>query len=78
MGAFRSLERARTLFSELTEAGYEPRLVRTQGNDLARVRVGRFPTREPAEQLARELEGLGFPVTLATDAGSEERVGNPA
>ena len=52
--------------------------MRTPGNDLARVRVGRFTTRESAELLARELEGLGFEVTLATDAAFEERVWNRA
>ncbi len=60
---------------QLRGAGYQPRLVRTPGNDLARVRIGRFISREGADALARELEGRGFAVTLVTDAGSEERVG---
>ena len=76
LGAFRSLEGARALAEQLREAGYQARLVRTPGNDLARVRVGRFPFREGAEALARDLEGQGFDVTLVTDAGSEERVGS--
>jgi len=74
---FRSLERARSLADQLREAGFLPRLVRTPGNDLARVRIGRFISREGAEAQARGLEGLGFEVTLVTDAGSEERVGEP-
>ncbi len=78
LGAFRSLDRARTLADALTQAGYEARLVRTPGNDLARVRVGRFPSRAGAEGLARELEGKGYEVTLATDANHEERVGVPS
>jgi hypothetical protein len=78
MGAFRSLERARSLADQLREAGYRPRVVRTPGNDLARVRIGRFTSREGAEAQARGLEGLGFEVTLVTDAGSEERVGESA
>ena len=78
MGAFRSLDRARTLAEALSEAGYEPRLVRTPGNDLARVRVGRFRSRVGAEGLARELEGKGYDVTMATDASREERVGLPS
>ena len=78
MGAFRSLERARSLADQLRGAGYRPRVVRTPGNDLARVRIGRFTSREGAEAQARGLEGLGFEVTLVTDAGSEERVGEPS
>lgn len=77
LGAFRSLERARSLADQLREGGYQPRLVRTPGNDLARVRMGRFPSREPAEALARELEIRGYEVTLIVDAGSEEKVGDP-
>lgn len=75
VGAFRSLERARMLADQLRDAGFTPRLVRTPGNDLARVRVGRFGTREEADALARELEALGIDVSLVTDAGAEERVG---
>jgi len=78
IGAFRSLDRARALADQLRGAGYEPRVVRTTGNDLARVRIGRFTSRVGAESLSRDLEGRGFPVTLVTDAGSEERVGNPS
>ena len=76
LGAFRSLERARSLADQLREEGFHPRMVRTPGNDLARVRIGRFPVREPAESLARELESRGYEVTLVVDAGSEEQVGN--
>ncbi len=75
LGAFRSLERALSLAQEVRDAGYSPRVVRTPGSDLARVRVGRFPSREAATELSRLLVELGFEVTLATDAGSEERVG---
>ncbi|MBT8398458.1 MAG: SPOR domain-containing protein [Gemmatimonadetes bacterium] len=76
LGAFRSLDRARVLAGALRESGYDARLVRTPGNDLARVRIGRFRTRAGAEGLARELEGKGYEVTFATDASQEERVGN--
>jgi hypothetical protein len=77
LGAFRSLERARSLADQLRGAGYEPRVVRTPGNDLARVRIGRFTSRERAAALALDLEGRGFAVTLATDAEAEERVREP-
>jgi cell division protein FtsN len=75
LGAFRSLESALSLAEEVREAGQDPRVVRLPGNDLARVRVGRFPAREAAVQLSDLLERLGFEVTLATDAGSEEQIG---
>jgi len=78
LGAFRSLDRAQALADQLREEGLQPRMVRTSGNDLARVRIGRFDARDRAEALARELEGRGYEVTLVTDAGSEERVGDPA
>ena len=77
LGAFRSLDRARALAEQLREGGLQPRLVRTPGNELARVRIGRFTTRERAEALALDLEGRGYEVTLVTDAESEERVGDP-
>ena len=77
LGAFRSLDRARALADQLREDGLQPRMVRTSGNELARVRIGRFTTRERAEALARELERQGYDVTLVTDAGSEERVWDP-
>jgi len=75
LGAFRSLDRARALAAQAEEAGYRPRLVRTPGNDLARVRVGRFLSREEVDALARTLNQRGFELTIATDAGREERIG---
>ncbi len=75
LGAFRSLGLAGSLANELRALGYEPRVVRTPGNELARVRIGRFGSRDGAEAFARELEGKGFDVTLVFDAGSEEPVG---
>jgi hypothetical protein len=74
LGAFRSLERARTLSRRVQEAGFEPRLVTVPGSDLYRVRLGRFDGRPPAEALARELAGEGFESTIVTDARSEEEV----
>ena len=77
LGAFRSLDRARALAAQAAEAGYRARLVRTPGNDLARVRVGRFLSREEVDALARTLRQRGFELTIATDAGTEERIGLP-
>jgi len=75
LGAFRSIERARALADRLRHAGHQPRIVGIPGDELARVRVGRFPLREEAEALARDLEGEGFEVRVVADAWSEERVG---
>jgi hypothetical protein len=75
LGAFGSLDRARGLAVSLSSAGYEPRIVRTPGSGLARVRLGRFSNREGAEGLARELEEKGYTAILATDAHEEEKVG---
>lgn len=74
LGAFSSLERALTLADRLTQAGYEARVVLIPGNELVRVRVGRFPTRQAAEAQALELEAGGFEVRVVADAWSEERV----
>ena len=78
VGAFRSLDRALSVSRQLRAAGFQPRVVRTPGNDLARVRVGRFTLREDTAALILELETRGFEVTLAMDAESEERVGKPS
>ena len=74
LGAFSSLERARSLADRLRHAGYDPRVVGIPEDELARVRVGRFPVREEAEVLAEELAGHGFEVRVVSDAWCEERV----
>ncbi len=75
LGAFSNLDRARQLADRLTYAGYEPRVVGVPGDDLARVRVGRFPLREEAEALVRALEERGFEARVVPDAWSEVPVG---
>ena len=75
MGAFRSLDGARSLAERVRASGYRPRVVRVRGNDLVRIRVGRFRSRDEVENLKRDLERAGFEATIVTDAQSEERVG---
>ena len=75
LGAFRSLDRALALADQAEAAGFRPRVVRTPGNDLARVRVGRFLSRAEVDGLAATLRQRGFELTIATDAGAEERIG---
>lgn len=75
LGAFRSLEGARSLASSLTEAGFQPRIVRVEGSDLIRVRVGRFSTREEAVRLRDEFEARGLEAGVVSDATAEEEIG---
>ncbi len=74
VGAFRSMENARSMAEQLRGAGFQPRVVRVAGDDLTRVRVGRFQLRDEAEKLQRTLIGSGFDATIVTDAQSEGRI----
>lgn len=74
LGAFQNLDLARGLAEKLQVAGYAPRLVRTPGNDLSRVRIGRFSSREGAEVRAQELAARGFDVTVVSDASLERQI----
>lgn len=74
LGAFRSLDGARSLETNLRGAGFNPRIVTVAGSDLFRVRIGHFPDREEAGRLRRTLARAGFESTIATDVQAEERV----
>jgi hypothetical protein len=71
VGAFLDPARARSLADRMESLGYSPRMVRLPGNDLVRVRIGRYSTREPADVLAAELRGKGIDCTLSFDAHRE-------
>lgn len=75
VGAFRNPDGARRLLSELTDAGFEARLVRVPGSPLVRVRVGYFRARTEAQDLREALRRGGWDSTIVTDAREEERVG---
>jgi hypothetical protein len=75
LGAFRNLDGARSLASNLRSSGYEPRLVRVPSNDWIRVRVGRFSRRPDADRLRQELLEAGFEAAVVADAHEEEEVG---
>ena len=75
LGAFRSLDGARSLEANLRRAGFNPRIVTVAGSDLFRVRIGRFPDREEAGRLRRTLARAGFESTIAMDVQAEERIG---
>ena len=75
VGAFRELEGARDVQTQLENAGLtDIRLVRTPGSSLIRVRIGRFTNRAGAEQLLARLAALDVSAVLVTDADKEERV----
>jgi cell division septation protein DedD len=74
LGAFSTVGRAGALLAEVTRAGFEGRLVRVQGSDLVRVRVGTFDSAEGAETILEQLRDRGFPGTVSRDAHREERV----
>ena len=71
LGAFSTEARALTLALEMREAGFdgdlEPRVVRLEGSELARVRAGVFPTREEAQAAALRLRDEGFDAMVASD-----------
>ena len=74
-GAFRNIDGARSFADDLREFGHLPRLIRLPGNNLIRVRVGRFSDRDEASRLQRELVGVGFEALVVSDANLEEEVG---
>jgi hypothetical protein len=78
VGAFLDPARALALADRIESLGYSPRLVRLPGNDLVRVRIGRYGAREPADLLAAELRTKGIDCTLSFDAHREVRAGGGA
>lgn len=72
LGAFSQASRARSLAERARRAGLEPRMVHVPGSRLVRVRVGRFTSDEPARQLLKRVQGLGFQAALVRDADKEE------
>lgn len=75
VGAFRELERARDVQVQLEKAGFsEVRLVRVRGNNLIRVRIGRFTNRAAAEPVLARLAAADMSAVLVTDADKETAV----
>jgi cell division septation protein DedD len=72
VGAFRELDRARDMQAQLETAGFsEVRLVRVPGNNLIRVRIGRFVNRAAAESVLARLAAADMSAVLVTDADKE-------
>lgn len=71
IGAFRDVASARAVARAATRKGFDARVVRVPGSSLARVRVGRFRSRDDAAGLLHKLHDAGFPTALVDDAAKE-------
>jgi cell division septation protein DedD len=77
IGAFRELKGARGVQSQLEDAGFrDVRLVRVPGNQLIRVRIGKYENRAGAASMLARLANANFSAVLVTDANIETRVTN--
>ena len=77
IGAFRELTGARGMQRQLEDAGFrDVRLVRVPGNQLIRVRVGKYENRAAAANTLARLANANFSAVLVTDANTETRVTN--
>jgi len=71
LGAFSTVERADELARRLRAEGLQIRIVRTDGSDLYRVRLGGFRTREAASDRAVGIRDMGFEATVSSDRDRE-------
>jgi cell division protein FtsN len=77
VGAFRELSGARGIQRQLENAGFaDVRLVRVPGNQLIRVRIGKYENRAAAAATLARLANANFSAVLVTDANVETRVTN--
>ena len=77
VGAFRELNGARGVQKQLENAGFrDVRLVRVPGNQLIRVRIGKYDNRTAAADMLARLANANFSAVLVTDANVETRVTN--
>jgi DedD protein len=76
-GAFRELSGAQSVKQQLERAGFtDIRLVRVPGNQLIRVRIGRFADRAAAAQTLARLASADISAVLVSDAHTETPVKN--
>lgn len=68
VGAYADAAKAREARQKLEKAGFKTytQVVGTQDGQRTRVRVGPFPNRAEAEQVASKIKSLGLPVTVLT------------
>lgn len=75
LGAFSSASGAREVAERARAAGFQPRLVRTPGTELVRVRLGSFPDEAGARGLLQEIRARGLEATVVSDADRESPAG---
>jgi len=68
VGAYADAAKAREARAKLEKAGLKTyaQVVDTKDGQRTRVRVGPFPNRAEAEQVAGKIKSLGLPVTILT------------
>jgi hypothetical protein len=74
LGAFGEEPRARSVFDEAREAGFEARLVRVEGSPLLHVRVGSFEERTAAQGMFERLAREGLQAAVVRDERTERPV----
>lgn len=74
LGAFGEEPRARSVFDEAREAGFEARLVRVEGSPLLHVRVGLYDERESAQAMFERLARQGLQAAVVRDERAERPV----
>ena len=77
VGAFRDASGAREIKAQIERAGIsDVRLVRVPGNNLIRVRIGRYTNRAGAAAMLARLANADISAVLVTDADAETVVKN--
>lgn len=74
LGAFGEEPRARSVFDDAREAGFEARLVRVEGSPLLHVRVGSYDERESAQAMFERLARQGLHAAVVRDQRAERPV----
>lgn len=74
LGAFGEEPRARSVFDDAREAGFQARLVRVEGSPLLHVRVGSFDERESAQAMFERLAREGLQAAVVRDERTERPV----
>lgn len=74
LGAFGEEPRARSVFDEAREAGFEARLVRVEGSPLLHVRVGSYDERGSAQAMFERLARQGLQAAVVRDERAERPV----
>jgi cell division septation protein DedD len=74
LGAFSMMAGARSILRRARSAGLDARLVRTEGSELIRVRVGRYSDAAAASRARAEVRSMGLEAIVVEDADRESPV----